>query len=161
VFLDSSLTPPEVDEDLKKKGVSGELWAVHGGGLLQPGQNTWWRRRSSHPLHWFYWESYSTWLSGFSLFTVSYLWSAGTYLIDKSLMDWSPAAAIAVALAFWWCSGCCMTPSAAPSASAQEWRRHRGRAGVRAGVARLLAGLPLVCRARGLPAGGRDDGHQP
>ena len=31
VFLDSSLTPPE-DEDLKKQGVSGELWAVHGGG---------------------------------------------------------------------------------------------------------------------------------
>jgi uncharacterized membrane protein len=43
-------------------------------------------RRRSCPahLHWFYWESYSTWLSGFALFTVSYLWSASTYLIDKS-----------------------------------------------------------------------------
>jgi uncharacterized membrane protein len=37
VFLDSSLTPP-VDEDLKKQGVSGELWAVHGGGVLPPRQ---------------------------------------------------------------------------------------------------------------------------
>jgi len=35
VFLDSSLTPPE-DEDLKKQGVSGELWAVHGGGFYHP-----------------------------------------------------------------------------------------------------------------------------
>jgi uncharacterized membrane protein len=35
VFLDSSLTPP-VDEDLKKQGVSGELWAVHGGGFYHP-----------------------------------------------------------------------------------------------------------------------------
>ncbi|MFM6991768.1 MAG: urate hydroxylase PuuD, partial [Rhodoferax sp.] len=51
-------------------------------------------------LHWFYWESYSTWLSGFSLFTVSYLWSASTYLIDKSKMDWSPTDAIGVALSF-------------------------------------------------------------
>ena len=51
-------------------------------------------------LHWFYWESYSTWLSGFALFTVSYLWSAGTYLIDKSLMNWSSGAAIGVALSF-------------------------------------------------------------
>jgi uncharacterized membrane protein len=51
-------------------------------------------------LHWSYWESYSTWITGFSLFTMSYLWNAGTYLIDKSKMDWQPGAAIAVALAF-------------------------------------------------------------
>jgi hypothetical protein len=35
VFLDSSLTPP-VDDDLKKQGVNGELWAVHGGGFYHP-----------------------------------------------------------------------------------------------------------------------------
>lgn len=99
VFLDSSLTPP-VDEDLKKQGVSGELWAVHGGGFYHPVKfNVSPPQLPSH-LHWFYWESYSTWLSGFSLFTVSYLWSASTYLIDKSRMDWAPATAIAVALSF-------------------------------------------------------------
>jgi uncharacterized membrane protein len=99
VFLDSSLTPP-VDEDLKQQGVSGELWAVHGGGFYHPVKfNVSPPKLPSH-LHWFYWESYSTWLSGFSLFTVSYLWNASTYLIDKSRMDWAPATAIAVALAF-------------------------------------------------------------
>ena len=104
VFLDSSLTPP-VDEDLKNQGVSGELWAVHGGGFYHP------VKFASKPpvmpanLHWFYWESYSTWITGFALLTVLYLWNASAYLIDKSLMDWSPAAAIATALSifvvFW------------------------------------------------------------
>lgn len=99
VFLDSSLTPP-VDEDLKKQGVSGELWALHGGGFYHPVKFAAAPPKLPDHLHWFYWESYSTWLTGFSLFTVSYLWSAGTYLIDKSVMDWSSGAAVAVALAF-------------------------------------------------------------
>ena len=99
VFLDSSLTPP-VDDDLIKQGVSGELWAVHGGGFYHPVKFA--VRPPTLPahLHWFYWESYSTWLSGFALFSVSYLWNASAYLIDKSLMAWSPAAAVAVALYF-------------------------------------------------------------
>jgi uncharacterized membrane protein len=99
VFLDSSLTPP-VDEDLKQQGVSGELWAVHGGGFYHPVKFNVSPPKLPGHLHWFYWESYSTWLSGFALFTVSYLWSASTYLIDKSKMDWAPATAIAVALSF-------------------------------------------------------------
>ena len=99
VFLDSSLTPP-VDEDLKRQGVSGELWAVHGGGFYHPVKFAVSPPKLPEHLHWFYWESYSTWLTGFSLFTVSYLWSAGTYLIDKSVMDWAPATAVAVALGF-------------------------------------------------------------
>ncbi len=99
VFLDSSLTPP-VDEDLKKQGVSGELWAVHGGGFYHPVKFAVSPPRLPEHLHWFYWESYTTWLTGFALFTVSYLWSAGTYLVDKSLMDWSPATAVGAALSF-------------------------------------------------------------
>ena len=99
VFLDSSLTPPE-DEDLKRQGVSGELWAVHGGGFYHPVKFAVRPPQLPGHLHWFYWESYSTWLTGFSLFTISYLWNAGTYLVDKSVMDWSPNAAVAVALGF-------------------------------------------------------------
>ena len=99
VFLDSSLTPPE-DEDLKQQGVSGELWAVHGGGFYHPVKFNVSPPKLPGHLHWFFWESYSTWMSGFALFTVSYLYSASTYLIDKSRMDWAPATAIAVALGF-------------------------------------------------------------
>jgi uncharacterized membrane protein len=99
VFLDSSLTPP-VDEDLKRQGVNGELWAVHGGGFYHPVKFNVSPPQLPTHLHWFYWESYSTWLSGMSLFTVSYLWSASTYLIDKSRMNWTAPSAIAVALIF-------------------------------------------------------------
>jgi uncharacterized membrane protein len=99
VFLDSSLTPP-VDEDLKKQGVSGELWAVHGGGFYHPVKFALAPPKLPSHLHWFYWESYSTWLSGFALLAVSYLWNARAYLIDPTRMDWAPPAAIAAALAF-------------------------------------------------------------
>jgi uncharacterized membrane protein len=99
VFLDSSLTPP-TDPQLQRQGVSGELWAVHGGGFYHPVKFAVRPPELPAHLHWFYWESYSTWLTGFSLFTISYLWNASTYLIDKSVMDWAPASAVAVALGF-------------------------------------------------------------
>jgi uncharacterized membrane protein len=99
VFLDSSLVPPQ-DEKLRAQGATGELWAVHGGGFYHPVKYAVQPPQLPPHLHWFYWESYSTWLSGFALFTISYLWNAGAYLVDKSLMDWSPAAAGAAALAF-------------------------------------------------------------
>ncbi len=99
VFLDSSLTPP-IDDEQKKQGVSGELWAVHGGGFYHPVKFNVSPSQLPAHLHWFYWESYSTWLTGFALFTVSYLWSARSYLIDKSLMDWAPVTAITVAVSF-------------------------------------------------------------
>ena len=99
VFLDSSLTPPE-DEDLKRQGVSGELWAVHGGGFYHPVKFAVAPPKLPERLHWFYWESYTTWLSGFALFAVSYLWNAGAYLVDRQRMDWSAATAGAVAIGF-------------------------------------------------------------
>ena len=99
VFLDNSLTPPE-DADLKAKGVDGELWAVHGGGFYHPQKYMVAPQRIPEHLHWFYWESYSTWLTGFALFTVIYLYQAGTFLIDKSVHAWTPGAAISAALGF-------------------------------------------------------------
>ena len=99
VFLDSSLTPP-VDEDLKRQGVNGELWAVHGGGFYHPVKFAVSPPRLPDRLHWFYWESYTTWLSGFALLTVSYLWNAGIYLVHPADPLMSPAMAIAAALAF-------------------------------------------------------------
>ena len=99
VFLDSSLTTPQ-DERLRAEGATGELWAVHGGGFYHPVKYAVRPPQLPPHLHWFFWESYSTWLSGIALFSVTYLWQDGTYLIDKSKMDWSPAAAGFVALCF-------------------------------------------------------------
>jgi uncharacterized membrane protein len=99
VSLDNSLTPPK-DAGDAAKGVGGEQWGVHGGGFyhhqkypVSPGY-------VPEQLHWSMWESYSTWLTGFALFTVMYLFNASTFLIDKTLFDWSPAAAIGTALGF-------------------------------------------------------------
>ncbi len=99
VSLDNSLTPPKSEADADK-GVGGEQWGVHGGGFyhhqkypVSPGY-------VPDQLHWSMWESYSTWLTGFALFTVLYLYNASTFLIDKTLFDWSPAAAVSTALAF-------------------------------------------------------------
>jgi uncharacterized membrane protein len=101
VMLDNSLTVPEGD-DLKAKGVDGELWAVHGGGFYHSNKYMLAPRWRPLPrnLHWSYWESYSTWLTGFGLFTVLYLFNAGSFLVDKRVHDWSPGAAIAASLAF-------------------------------------------------------------
>ncbi|HEX2546243.1 MAG TPA: urate hydroxylase PuuD [Ramlibacter sp.] len=99
VFLDSSLVPPK-DEKLRAEGATGELWAVHGGGFYHPVKYAVQPPKLPEHLHWFFWESYSTWLSGFALFTVTYLWNAGSYLVDKSLVNWSPFVAGFVAMAF-------------------------------------------------------------
>ncbi|QLQ00630.1 MAG: urate hydroxylase PuuD [Burkholderiaceae bacterium] len=99
VFLDNNLIKPK-SPDLLEKGVDGAMWAVHGGGFYNPQKYMVAPKKIHTELHWFYWESYSTWLSGFALFTVLYLWNAGTFLVDKALFDWSAGAAIAAALGF-------------------------------------------------------------
>ena len=101
VLLDNSLSKPE-DADLKAKGVDGEMWAVHGGGFYHSNKYMVaprWRPLPEN-LHWSYWESYSTWLTGFALFTVLYLFNAESFLIDRNVHDWSPAAAITASLGF-------------------------------------------------------------
>ncbi|MFZ6843281.1 urate hydroxylase PuuD [Undibacterium sp. RuTC16W] len=99
VWLDNHLTPP-VDTQLKDKGVAGELWAVHGGGFYNPQKYMGTPPTLPQDLHWFYWESYSTWLSGFGLFTVLYLLNAKTYLVDPNVMSLSSNQAIFLALGF-------------------------------------------------------------
>ncbi|HEY6354587.1 MAG TPA: urate hydroxylase PuuD [Burkholderiaceae bacterium] len=99
VFLDLSLTPPS-DPALKARGVDGELWAVHGGGFYNPQKYLVAPKALPEHLHWFIWESYSTWLTGFALFTVLYLFNAQIFLVDKNVFDWSASAAVMAALAF-------------------------------------------------------------
>jgi uncharacterized membrane protein len=100
VFLDFSLVKPSSPE-LKAKGVDGELWAVHGGGFYNPQKYLVAPKTLPEHLHWFFWESYSTWLTGFALFTVMYLFNAETFLIDRNVHAWgAPWHAVAAALAF-------------------------------------------------------------
>ena len=99
VGLDNGLTP-SADEKERDKGIGGEMWAVHGGGFYHQQKYPVSPARLPEKLHWSMWESYSTWLTGFALFTVLYLFNASSFLIDKNVFDWSPAAAIATAIGF-------------------------------------------------------------
>ncbi len=99
VALDNGLTPPQ-DPKERDKGIGGEMWAVHGGGFYHQQKYPVSPAELPEKLHWSMWESYSTWLTGFALFTVLYLANASTFLIDKNVFDWSPAAAVATSLGF-------------------------------------------------------------
>jgi len=99
VLLDDSLHKPE-DPELQKKGVDGEAWAVHGGGFYHSNKYMAAPAKLPESLHWSYWESYSTWLSGFGLLTVLYFFNASSFLVDKNVYDWSARASVIGALCY-------------------------------------------------------------
>ena len=98
VALDNHLLPPKRRSD-REEGVGGESWEIHGGGFYRIEKYRVAPRVLPEPLHWFKWEAYTTWLSGFALFVVLYYANASTYLIDPSVADLTPAAAVAISLA--------------------------------------------------------------
>jgi uncharacterized membrane protein len=116
VWLDNHLVPP-ADPAHAKKGVGGELWSVHGGGFYHAQKYRVAPETLPTTLHWFYWEAYSTFLSGFLLLVLLYYWQAEIYLIDPGVAPLSKPAAIAIGLAFivggWFVyDGLCKTPLA-------------------------------------------------
>ena len=97
VWLDNHLQKP-TSKDNVDKGVDGELWAVHGGGFYNPQKYMVAPKSLPNDLHWFYWESYSTWMSGFALFVVVYLLNAKTMLVDTKVADITAGQAVTFAL---------------------------------------------------------------
>jgi uncharacterized membrane protein len=93
VLLDQSLRKPKRPED-EEAGVKGELWEVHGGGFYHVQKYQVAPRELPDHLAWFKWEAYATWLSGFALLVVLYWLDARAYMIDPSVADLSPAAAV-------------------------------------------------------------------
>jgi uncharacterized membrane protein len=59
-----------------------EAWEVHGGGFYRIQKFTPAPPRLPDVLHWFKWEAYTTWLSGFALFVFLYYFNASTYLVQ-------------------------------------------------------------------------------
>jgi uncharacterized membrane protein len=116
VWLDNHLHKPAKAEDTER-GVGGELWSVHGGGFYHAQKYKLAPPQLPRTLHWFYWEAYSTLLSGFFLLGLLYYGQASIYLIDPQVAALSPPAAIAIGLAFLiggWLAydGLCRTPLA-------------------------------------------------
>jgi uncharacterized membrane protein len=99
VWLDNTIRPPAPDSELEKKGVSGELWAIHGGGFYHPQKYLVAPKELPQELHWFKWEAYATWLSGFALLLIVYHFNASVMMIDKSVADLAPWQAVSIGLA--------------------------------------------------------------
>ena len=81
MWLDSHLTKPTQN----KENVSGELWMVHSGGFYQVEKRLIVPGQMPPVLHWFKWEAFFTWLSGFCLLMVVYYLGSGAYLTDPSV----------------------------------------------------------------------------
>lgn len=89
VMLDNSLRPPK-SEKARHKGVFGEMWAVHGGGFYHNQKYLTSPAELPDDLHWSFWKAYTTWLSGFALFTALYLLKPDFYLINTaSSWEWA------------------------------------------------------------------------
>ena len=99
IWLDNNLERPQ-PSDRTAGGADGELWAVHGGGFYHPVKYGVAPAHLPTKLHWFYWEAYVTWMSGFALLAVQYLWNADAYLIDRQVRDWPAGYAVGAALAY-------------------------------------------------------------
>ena len=83
VFLENALNRTE---DVRDE-LAGNLWAVHGGGFYYLEKYKVAPKTIPKHLHWFKYEAYFTWLSGFCLLFVVYYFNASAFLIDKNVMD--------------------------------------------------------------------------
>ena len=97
VRLDLALRPPKDARDAET-GVAGEFWGVHGGGLYHSQKYRLAPSEMPEPLHWFKWEAYTTWLSGFALLVVLYYFDAELRLVDPAVADLSSWQAIALSV---------------------------------------------------------------
>jgi uncharacterized membrane protein len=98
VWLDNSLKePPQWKKD---KGIKGDLWSIHGGGIYEVAKYELAPEKMPETLHWFKWEAYTTWLTGMVLLIVIFYLGADSYLIDKRVADLTQAQAIGLGLGF-------------------------------------------------------------
>lgn len=95
IWLDNHLEPVKDPAD-DEKGVAGELWALHGGGIYHAQKYKVAPRKLPDHLHWFKWEAYTTWITGMFMMALIYWYGAELYLIDASVADLSKPLAILI-----------------------------------------------------------------
>jgi len=94
VFLENALNRTEGVRD----ELAGNLWAVHGGGFYYVEKYKLAPKKIPKHLHWFKYEAYFTWLSGFCLLSIVYYFNASSYLIDPEILDILPSTAISISI---------------------------------------------------------------
>ena len=98
IWLDNSLETPKSKED-QDKGVSGEVWSVHGGGMYHAQKYRLAPEKLPEHLHWFKWEAYTTWITGMFMMALMYWYGAEVYLIDPGVAAISRPVAIGIGIA--------------------------------------------------------------
>ena len=94
VFLENALNRTE---DVRDE-LAGNLWAVHGGGFYYLEKYKLAPKQIPKHLHWFKYEAYFTWLSGFCLLSIVYYFNAKSFLIDPNVLDIQPSTAIIISI---------------------------------------------------------------
>lgn len=94
VFLENALNRTDNVRD----ELAGNLWAVHGGGFYYLEKYKIAPQTIPKDLHWFKYEAYFTWLSGFGLLFVVYYFNAKAFLIDTSVLKITPLAAVGIGI---------------------------------------------------------------
>jgi uncharacterized membrane protein len=82
----------------ERKGHEGEIWLLHSGGFYQVEKKQLAPSEMPAILHWFKWQNGVTWISGISLLIVVYYLGGGALLVDPSVSDLGPSAAIGLGL---------------------------------------------------------------
>jgi uncharacterized membrane protein len=85
-------------KERKSPGVYGTAWEVHGGGFYHVEKFTVAPPQLPAHLHWFKWDAYLTWMTGFGLLIVQYYLHAKSYLIDPSVMPLETWEAVAISI---------------------------------------------------------------
>lgn len=94
VFLENALNRTEGIRD----ELAGNLWAVHGGGFYYLEKYKVAPKHLPKHLHWFKYEAYFTWISGFALLFIIYYFNASAMLIDPNVMKLTTAQAIGISI---------------------------------------------------------------
>ena len=94
VFLENALNR----RDNIRDEIAGNLWAVHGGGFYYLEKYKVAPKTIPKHLHWFKYEAYFTWLSGFALLFIIYYLNASAMLIDTNVLKLNTAAAISISI---------------------------------------------------------------
>jgi uncharacterized membrane protein/plastocyanin len=82
MWLDRSF---KVNPESKNEGHVGEVWMVHGGGFYHVEKLKMGPTKVPKELHWFKWEAYWTWMSGFALVVLIFYTGDGTFLLDETV----------------------------------------------------------------------------
>ena len=94
IFLENNLNRTHGLRD----ELAGNLWAIHGGGFYYVEKYKVAPKVIPAHLHWFKYEAYFTWLSGFALLFIVYYADARSFMIDPTVADLSPAASVGIGI---------------------------------------------------------------